>query len=213
MFEGCCSSVSRQLLHYSHRSPLPVAPLHALTALIAAAVIACDWATPTVPFDTGPDWDLSLSSPEVKGSTDADRHAQTVPRARAGDGEMMPDDKMDADIQSGGGVRRGRVFREEWSEDGSTRSLRAMVIDWIHHQVAILGFNQPSKHHTHAQAIKCMHTHTHIKREVHSRGPRIPFSYVWIRECWCRQCLTAANKWYKIYHILCHIISYYYTCG
>ena len=54
---------------------------------------------PTVPFDTDPDWDLSLSSPEVKGSTDADRHAQTVPRARPGDREMIPDEKMDAGSQ------------------------------------------------------------------------------------------------------------------
>lgn len=50
-------------------------------------------------------------------------------------------------------------FTEEWREDGSTRSERVIVIDWIHHQVAILGFNQPSKHHTHAQARRCMHTH------------------------------------------------------
>lgn len=118
MFEGCSSPVSRRLLHYSHRSPLPVAPLHALTALIAAAVIASDWAMPTVPFDTGPDWDLSLSSPEVKGSTDADRHAQTVPRARAGDGEMMPDEKMDVDIQADGGEKRGRVSERHGERTG-----------------------------------------------------------------------------------------------
>lgn len=136
-----------------------MALLHALTVLITAAVIASDWAMPNVPFDTGPDWDLSLSSPEVKGSADADRLAQTVPGAWAGDREMMPDEKMGVDIQSEGGGEERESFRQEWREDRSTRSERVRVIDWIHHQVAILGFNQPSKHRTHAQAKRGMYTH------------------------------------------------------
>lgn len=65
---------------------------------------------------------------------------KTVPRARPGDVEMIPNEKIEMGSQSDGRERGGKERR------AIMRSERPAVIDWIHHQVAILGFNQPSKH-------------------------------------------------------------------
>lgn len=128
MFKGCCLAAGTNSSIIHSTSLLLKGLLHALTELKTAAVIASDQATPTLPSDIVPNRALSPSPAEVKGRSDAGKHAETVPRAQPGDGETIPEKKMDADSQSEGGG--GRIMRSE----------RARVIDWIHHQIAILGF-------------------------------------------------------------------------
>lgn len=61
---------------------------------------------------------------------------------------MTADEKMDADNQSDG----GRVTERTGHKVGEV-----IVIDWIHHQVAILGFNQHQPH-----------THTHSSNQIYA---------------------------------------------